>query len=224
MIISHDAIERLAGEYVLGTLRGPARARFEDLLATDSFARQQVDAWQARLAPLDRSTTHVTPPAAVWNGIQNRLGPTASFGARRDRAPAWRALAAGFAFLSLVLTALLVIQPSGEARATAFAVMNNQDGKPAWVLKAQADGSLRIECITPVTLTQVWDYELWLKQADGSPRSLGVVPARPGMVMIVPAVGAHAGTEMLVTKEPRGGSTTGMPTGNVLYSAALKAV
>jgi anti-sigma-K factor RskA len=228
MIPSPDAIERLAGEYVLGTLRGPARARFEDLLATDSFARAQVDAWQARLAPLDQSIKPVTPPAAVWNNIQTRLGPTASFGAsaRRERAAGWRALAAGFAFLSLVLTALLVIQPAGEARATAFAVMNNQDGKAAWVLKAQDDGSLRIECVAPVTLNaQLWDYELWVKQADGAaPRSLGVVPARPGMVMIVPAVGAHVGTELLVTKEPRGGSISGTPTGNILYSAALKSV
>ncbi|GIL40810.1 anti-sigma factor [Roseiterribacter gracilis] len=230
MIPSRNAIERLAGEYVLGTLRGPARARFEDLLATDDFAREQVDAWHARLAPLDRATKPITPPPAVWNNIEARLGPTAKFATtaptRRDRAQGWRALAAGFAFLSLVLTALLIVQPGREARATAFAVMNNQDGKAAWVLKAQADGSLRIECVAPVTLNaQLWDYELWVKQADGAPlRSLGVVPARPGMVMIVPAVGAHAGTEMLVTKEPRGGSVSGTPTGNVLYSAALKAV
>ncbi len=134
------------------------------------------------------ASSRVTPPAAVWAGIASQLGPTASFGTqlRRDRVPAWRALAAGFAFLCLVLTVLLVIQPAGEARATAFAVMNNQDGKPAWILRARADGSLRIECVTPVTLTQLWDYELWVKQADGAPRSLGVVPARPGMVMIVP--------------------------------------
>jgi anti-sigma-K factor RskA len=225
MTPSREAIERLAGEYVLGTLRGPARARFEDLLGTDDFARQQVDAWHARLAPLDRNVKPVTPPAAVWDGIEARLGATRAAPVRRDRVQTWRALAAGFAFLSFVLTALLLMQPAGEARATAVAVMNNQDGKAAWVLKAQADGSLRIECVAPVTLTQVWDYELWVKQPNGAPpRSLGVVPARPGMVMIVPAVGAQAGTEMLVTKEPRGGSPTGVASGNVLYSAALKAV
>src|SRR2546430_6346699 len=121
MMPSRDAIERLAGEYVLGTLRGPARARFEDVLAMDSFARDQVHAWQTRLAPLDRATKPVTPPAPIWARIEARLDPTASFAARkpRDRASAWRALAAGFAFLSLVLTGLLVLQPSGEARATA---------------------------------------------------------------------------------------------------------
>ena len=45
--------EKLAGEYVLGTLKGGARRRFETLMSLDARVRGAVADWQARLQPLE---------------------------------------------------------------------------------------------------------------------------------------------------------------------------
>jgi anti-sigma-K factor RskA len=44
--------EHLCAEYVLGTLRGAARRRFEHWLAVDAGLRRAVSEWQDRLSPL----------------------------------------------------------------------------------------------------------------------------------------------------------------------------
>ena len=43
--------QRLAAEYVLGTLRGRARARFQEWLRRDAALRRVVEAWEARHFP-----------------------------------------------------------------------------------------------------------------------------------------------------------------------------
>ena len=65
--------DRLASEYVLGTLRGPARRRFESLLVAHPALRDAVAAWQGRLVPLSDRVAAVTPPARVWAGSEKRL-------------------------------------------------------------------------------------------------------------------------------------------------------
>lgn len=61
-----ELIERLAGEYVLGTLRGLARARFERLAEERPHVRHAVDDWVQRLAPLAQQIPEVAPPRRVW--------------------------------------------------------------------------------------------------------------------------------------------------------------
>ena len=68
-----ELADRLAAEYVLGTLRGPARRRFEALLAAHPALRAGVDAWHERLVPLAFSVPDVQPPATVWPRIEQRL-------------------------------------------------------------------------------------------------------------------------------------------------------
>jgi anti-sigma-K factor RskA len=52
----------LASEYVLGTLHGRARRRFERLLGEDAGLRVTVEAWQNRLTPL----AEALPPVELW--------------------------------------------------------------------------------------------------------------------------------------------------------------
>lgn len=87
-----ELADRLAAEYVLGTLPSATRRRFEALLPAHPALREAVARWQQRLAPLDahasakpirigrgsRTSTSAspTPPmpsAAVWAGVQKRL-------------------------------------------------------------------------------------------------------------------------------------------------------
>src|SRR6218665_3184410 len=75
--------ERLAAEYALGTLRGPARRRFERLLPAHPALADAVQAWQQRLQPLAGPVAPVAPPPQVWAAVQRRL-----FGAPTP-APGW---------------------------------------------------------------------------------------------------------------------------------------
>ena len=69
---NRELVDRLAAEYVLGTLRGRARRRFERWLVSPQVV-QMVNAWEERLAGLEPPLEKVTPPATVWQGIESRL-------------------------------------------------------------------------------------------------------------------------------------------------------
>ncbi|MDE2160515.1 MAG: hypothetical protein KGJ30_16490, partial [Burkholderiales bacterium] len=113
-----ERADRLAAEYCLGTLRGPARRRFEALLPAHPALARATARWQARLAPLDRAVEPVAAPARVWTAIERRLfGAPAAAPRWWQRAAPWRAatvaaLALGLALFAVRLPPLL--QP-GEA-------------------------------------------------------------------------------------------------------------
>ncbi|MGN6229796.1 MAG: anti-sigma factor [Trinickia sp.] len=79
-----DLIDRLAGEYALGVLRGGARKRFEALARQDRLVREAIESWQARIGAMTELAASVEPPASAWDGIERRLG----FGAAWNTAPA----------------------------------------------------------------------------------------------------------------------------------------
>ena len=65
--------DRLAAEYVLGTLRGPARRRFEALQAAHPTLGQARRDWERRLAALSTVAQPVAPSPRVWARIEQRL-------------------------------------------------------------------------------------------------------------------------------------------------------
>ena len=71
--LSQAAAHALAGEYVLGTLRGPARRRFQALMRADVELEQLVRSWEAGLMPLADRIPPVEPPARVWKAIEARI-------------------------------------------------------------------------------------------------------------------------------------------------------
>ena len=68
-----ELAEKLAAEYVLGTLRGGARRRFETLLPAHPRMADAVQSWQQRMQPLAAQITPVEPPPRVWTALQQRL-------------------------------------------------------------------------------------------------------------------------------------------------------
>ena len=60
-----ELIDRLAAQYVLGSLRGAARDRFERLIAQHPDIAQRVGLWERRLAPVAYGLAPVAAPAAV---------------------------------------------------------------------------------------------------------------------------------------------------------------
>ena len=68
-----ELIDRLAAEYVLGTLTGGARRRFAAWLANDAALRRSVGEWEARLTPMAAAVREIAPPKALWPKIAHDI-------------------------------------------------------------------------------------------------------------------------------------------------------
>lgn len=66
---------QLAAEYVLGTLSGRSRRRFEQLLPGDHDLHNLVEDWEMTLSPMAESIAPVEPPAHVWADIDRQIAP-----------------------------------------------------------------------------------------------------------------------------------------------------
>jgi len=98
-------LDRLAAEYVVGTLRGPARDRFETLCKDSRIARASVRVWEDRLVGVSLALKPMQPSVEVWTRIRTRLGFKARVYPWVVRSTTFRlALAAGIAALAIVMT------------------------------------------------------------------------------------------------------------------------
>ena len=66
-----ELLQRLAASYALGTLRGGARRRFENIARESAAVRAAALLWQSHWAGLTELQTPQQPPAAVWTRIDN---------------------------------------------------------------------------------------------------------------------------------------------------------
>lgn len=227
--------DMLAGEYVLGTLAGPARRRFERLLRDDFALRDVVGAWERRLSPLVDAVPEIAPPKRVWREIEQRVAakPRSSMW---ERAGFWRPLAllASTAFVVLIGYLMVVSTqevpqpPTAKAPAAEYvALLNNQESQPGWVVSAVDFTHITVKALTPSQIEANKAYELWLLPGGNQPpRSLGLLPTGGSKTVAVPAelqTAMAAGKVLAVSLEPAGGSPTGLPTGPVLYQGALVA-
>ena len=128
---NRELLDRLAAEYVLGTLRYRARRRFERWLLSPQVGAL-VKAWEERLAGLEPQLAPVTPPATVWHGIEDKLELR-----KLQRRPAvrWLAIAASLAFFVMAGILLTYRQPTRRAAARAHAGVAAA-GRPADYLLA----------------------------------------------------------------------------------------
>lgn len=66
-----ELLDRLAASYALGTLRGPARRRFEAMAREQAPVRAAALIWQGRLSSINELQPGIAPPPAVWTRIEN---------------------------------------------------------------------------------------------------------------------------------------------------------
>jgi anti-sigma-K factor RskA len=242
-----ELISALAGEYVLGSLKGRARSRFERLMAAEPLVQREVAKWQARLQPLADRLDPVEPSERVWKRIEKRIRPAQARSAAAADAAAgsgafgqlvsawWRRLALGSSALAGVLVAVLLLRPPAPAPTVAAAPPNwdmwsillSADNKPHIIVCAsKSSRRLWVMVNRPQTVAADRSLELWMMPADGSgqPKSLGLVPT-DGVHQIQLATTVQervAGVPVLaVSLEPAGGSRSGAPTGPVLYSGPV---
>ena len=221
----------IAAEYVLGVLDMEARRRVEVRVDSDRAFAHLVETWQARLAPLDEDYEAVTPPVAIKAALDKRLftsTATAKPGLLQSLG-FWR----GLSFAALALAAVAIIpdllrrEPQVPDVNPIVASMQAEGGEVRFVaLYEPGHDEIRISTVKAEKAADR-DFELWLIEADGKPKSMGVIPAgetlalkvKPELVALI-----SAGDTFAVTVEPLGGSPTGDPTGPVIAAGASRAI
>ena len=219
--------DRLAAEYVLGTLTGRARARFQSLMRYDRDLRQVVADWEERLAPLAAAATDIAPPARVWRALDQRIRRTAHAGRWWESLALWRTLTVTSTAFVLILGTMFGLAPRPEPPMSTVAVMSDERGQPAMVvswppMKAVRDPHIRVKILQEhPTMAPTTSWQLWmLPGGNAAPVSLGLVSLDPVQVMkLPPAMAGKMGGAwgMAMSIEPAGGSPTGAPTGPVIF-------
>lgn len=223
--------DRLAAGYVVGTLRGAARRRFESLLPAHALLREAMQAWQERLMPLTVVLAPVQPSAAVWRRISERIAGDAK---RSDvqagfwhRLGAWRAFSA-VASVAAIALAVLLANPRPSAPPVIVVLASTQSApggaSPAASLVASISGdrkTLVTRAINPVAAEPDRSLELWAVPPGGAPRPLGLLPQGRGTIALRGTAITGADT-LAVSVEPPGGSPTGAPTGPIIYAGKVQ--
>ena len=219
-----EAVDLLAAEYVLGTLRGAARRRFEAWRATSPLVEERCRFWESHLLHLMSALRPLNPPTHVWEGIRTRLNLPRRTAPRRP-SRVW-AIAAGIV-LAVGLAALLYWRSVEPGPASQIASIATPEGSRLWEVDFyQAAGRMIVHAGRLPARPTDRDYELWALPAGGRPVSLGVLPVAGSASRALTAAQQQAlasSQQVAVTVEPAGGSPTGQPTSTPVYVAPLRA-
>lgn len=236
--------ERLAAEYVLGTLRGLARRRFQAWMREDAALRRTVTEWEDRLTPMAASVREVAPPPRVWSAIEARIAaPRTAVTAVATKSwwdslafwRNWGLVATGFA--AALIVGNLVREPqiverviertveveSNRMQPSYIAMLENARGEPVLMAyAARKSDELWVKSMAMAPLASGQVYELWglPTKAGMPPKSLGMIPAGEKATMKLAAVADQSLADfpkLAISLEPAGGSRTGQPTGPVMY-------
>ena len=219
--------DMLSAEYVLGSLKGAARRRYEQLIRQRPDWAQTYNWWESHIHLLADTVPAVQPPSKVWQNIQTRLFKAST----ATPNPFWKSLA----FLSTALAAsfatfLIMQSPKQviEFEPTQVALLANDKTQAGWLLSLtkniQGESEIRAKSLASLETKPDNAFELWLLPADKStPISLGLLPQQGNAVVKVTDEVALllASSGLAVSLEPLGGSPTGQPTGAVLYQGKL---
>ena len=184
-----ERLERLAREYALGTLAGPARRRFERLLRQAPAAARAVGAWQERLGELANAVPAMQPSESVWRALEQRLFTSR---AAPERPLQWlrgllsgRALAGALvgAFLCVALLrlqpGLIGMEPQSDVLPQSYVgLLIDAAGKPTVLASSKRHGRLMtVKLLQPVDIPAGSVAQLWaLPKDDSAAFPVGVVP------------------------------------------------
>jgi anti-sigma-K factor RskA len=229
-----DDIFALAGEYALGTLDAAERMAFLRLLARQPLAVEALKDWQERLVPLALTLPPVEPPAHLLKQIQETIsGNGAQLAAANDnRVARWRWTSIAAAAVALVAAGLafrpgtvpqapapqIAVQP--VALTSGIAALTEAGSTPALIVTHdRRTGALKV---IPVNMPddQLHSFELWAIKGKDAPRPMGLIdPKKPGGA--ITPIKEIDDVTLAVSREPVGGSPTGLPTGPVLYTGKI---
>ncbi len=203
MKYTHPALlEHLASTYVLGTLAGGARRRFERLLRDRADVRARVTQWEARLGQLAASVPVQQPSAQLWKAIAARTqaGATAPaagwMGWLKPAGFGFGGLAAGVVAASLLfvtapgifMTSDQVAMRTGEKLPQSYVgLLTDTQGNGKLLVSSLRHGkTMTIKVIGPITPPASGSLVLWAVPTDGPAFALGPVPTSGSAVSMLP--------------------------------------
>ena len=183
-------LERLASEYVLGTMSARARRRFARHLPSSFAAQRAVAQWQAHLLPLHQSNAPVAPAPGVWQAIARRTRPAEQTVDWRMQLRNWFGAsmkpAVGLCF-GIMLTLGLVQQApqmmglertSPTLPASYVGVLVDAHDNAGLAVSSLRRGTIvSLKMIKPLAVPPGQVALLWALPAKGAPLRLGVVAA-----------------------------------------------
>ena len=181
-----DLADRLAAEYVAGTLRDGARRRFESLLPAHALLRSATQEWQDRLMPLTAVLAPIQPSGEVWRRVSERIegGQAKAAPSAWQRLSFWRGLSA-FASVAAIGLAVLLANPGAVPPpvVVVLAATNAVPGgaQPAsLVASISGDGATLVaRPIVPVSVQADRSLELWAVPKAGAPDFMSTLLVKP---------------------------------------------
>jgi anti-sigma-K factor RskA len=176
--------DRLAAEYVLGTLHGHARARLQQLLRGDAALQARVAFWEQKLMPMASPLWAAAPSATVWRAIATRVAPREAvrpWWARWFEARTLGSLAAGV-LLGLTLTLIgpapqELDAPDSQLPQSYVGVLATADGRTGVIVSSLRHGKLMdVKQVQPVPVASGRTLYLWAIETNGTTRPIGPVP------------------------------------------------
>lgn len=189
-----ERLDRLAREYVLGTLTGRARRRFERLLKQAPVAMVAVSTWQERFSVLAAGVPAMQPRDAVWQGLEQRLFQPAASQQAAAGPLRWlahllsgRALGGAVAglFLAVVVLrmqpGLIGMEPQAETLPASYVgLLLDVGGKPTLLASSRRHGKqLTVKVLQPVAVPAGQVAQLWAFPSNAAPFPVAVLPALP---------------------------------------------
>lgn len=192
-----ERLDRLAREYVLGTLTGRARRRFERVLQQAPSARRAVGAWQERFGVLAAGVPAMSPREQVWRGLEERLfAPKLAPPARAgwfERLFSGRTLGGALAGVLLAVgvvrmqPSLVGLQPPVQDQApeglpaSYVGLLTDPSGQPTLLASSRRHGRvLTVKVLRPVQVPAGQVAQLWaFRQGGGAPFPVAVLPPLP---------------------------------------------
>jgi anti-sigma-K factor RskA len=171
-----ELYDRLAAAYVLGTLSGQARRRFETLVLERPYLAAAVAGWEARLDPLAETAPEVAPPARVWKRLQQEVGATAPVEPRESiwqRLGFWQfatAFSVGLLAVSLLMPLRHEAVEGDMPMPEYVAVLEKEGAGPMMVATAAGKPwTLTVALMVDMDMPDTEQMRLWCYPADGGP-------------------------------------------------------
>ncbi|MER2491816.1 anti-sigma factor [Catenovulum sediminis] len=217
----------LAAEYVLGTLQGGARRRYQQLMMQYSLIRETTWMWEQQINDLSRQLDPVTPEEVVWQKISQRLGfvdvPAGNIVplVQKKKSAVWQWATGLATAAALILAVVLIRVQTVEVTPPQVAVVQGEKAQALWLIEID-DEIIRVKASDNLQPQLNNDYELWMVAKDGrAPVSLGLLPKSGQLELAKHALFEQVEIVALaVSLEPLGGSPNGLPT-TVLYTTEL---
>lgn len=221
--MNYQSIElqhQLAARYVVGSMRGLARRRFQRLLMDIPRLREEVAFWEEHLYELTDVVEPKQPSTDVWQKIQERLG----WAQPKRSSSKWSWLIGAVASLLVVMNVILLTSTDTEVASDIdrVAVIQNENARTLWLIEQRGD-ELEVAAVGAVERLANEDYQLWMLPEDGTaPVSLGLLPQQGDTSLSISSgIDLAQVSALAVSREPLGGSPEAIPTGPVLYTTDL---